>query len=119
MILKRRTPRTRWQHIREALWPSMGLRRLMKYYNHRIGRLSGSPYYIAAGFATGVAVSFTPLVGFHFIIAGVVTWVIGGSLMAMALGTLAAGNPWTYPIIWATSYELGKKMLGERSAARE
>ena len=85
MILKRRHPRTRAQHIREALWPSMGIARLIKYYKHRIARLPGTPYYIAAGFATGVAVSFTPLVGFHLVIAGFITWVLGGSLVAMAL----------------------------------
>ena len=113
MILKRRHPRTRAQHIREALWPSMGIRRLVSYYKHRIARLPGTSYYIAAGFATGVAVSFTPLIGFHLVIAGFITWILGGSLVAMALGTLVAGNPWTFPFIWISSYELGQTMLGQ------
>ena len=32
----------------------------------RLGRLPGTPYSIAAGFACGATVSFTPLVGLHF-----------------------------------------------------
>ena len=115
MILKRRQPRTRVQHVREALWPSMGLARLGKYYKHRIGRLPGTPYYIAAGFATGVAVSFTPFVGFHLMLAGFITWMLGGSLMAMVLGTLISGNPWTFPFIWLSSYKFGQMMLGHAS----
>lgn len=117
MILKRRTPRTRVQHLREALWPSMGIRRLGKYYKHRIARLPGTSYYIASGFATGVAISFTPFVGFHLMLAGLVTWILGGSLMAMALGTLISGNPWTFPFIWISSYKLGQMMLGHKSTS--
>jgi uncharacterized protein (DUF2062 family) len=114
-ILKRRHPRTRGQHIREALWPSMGLMRLGHYYKHRIGRLPGTPYYITAGFATGVAISFTPFVGFHLMVAGFITWILGGSLVAMALGTLISGNPWTFPFIWLSSYKLGQMMMGHES----
>ena len=122
MILKRRHPRTRVQHVKEALWPSMGIMRLVNYYKHRIARLPGTPYYIAAGFATGVAVSFTPFVGFHLIIASFITWMLGGSLVAMVLGTLISGNPWTFPFIWISSYKLGQLMLGQegtRAASRE
>lgn len=112
MILKRRIPRTRREHIREAFWPTMGFRRVLHYYKHRISRLPGTPYYIAAGFATGIAVSFTPFVGFHLAMAGVLTWLLGGSLLAMVLGTVIAGNPWTYPLIWLGTYKLGKWILG-------
>ena len=115
MILKRRQPRTHLQKLREALWPSMGIRRLLSYYKHRIARLPGTPYYIAAGFATGVAISFTPFIGFHLMLAGLITWILGGSLVAMTLGTLVAGNPWTFPFIWVSSYELGQTMLGHET----
>jgi len=115
MILKRRHPRTKAHHIREALWPSMGLARVLRYYKHRIARLPGTPYYIAAGFATGVSVSFTPFVGFHLMLAGLITWILGGSLVAMALGTLISGNPWTFPFIWLSSYKLGQMIMGQQS----
>jgi uncharacterized protein (DUF2062 family) len=110
-MFRRRTPHTRRQKIREILWPSMGISRLVRYYKHRIGRLPGTPYYIAAGFATGIAVSFTPFVGFHLMMAGVIAWILGGSLVAMVLGTVIAGNPWTYPFIWISTYKLGEMML--------
>lgn len=122
MILKRRDPRTRRQHIREALWPSMGLTRLGLYYKHRLSRLAGTPYAIGAGFATGVAISFTPFVGFHLMLALLISWMLSGDLVAMALGTLMAGNPWTLPFIWITTYKLGQAMLGQegtRAASRE
>lgn len=112
-MFKRRRSRTRLQKIREIIWPTMGFMRLVRYYKHRIGRLPGTPYYIAAGFATGIAISFTPFVGFHVLTGGIIAWVLDGSLVAMLLGTVAAGNPWTYPFIWLGTYELGKAMLGQ------
>ncbi|MFH1158517.1 MAG: DUF2062 domain-containing protein [Pseudomonadota bacterium] len=104
--------RTRGRRIRELLWPSMGLRRLFRYYRHRMGRLPGTPYFIACGFATGVAVSFTPFVGFHLATAGIIAWILGGSLGAMVLGSVIAGNPWTFPLIWVGTYKLGQILLG-------
>lgn len=112
MILNRRHPRTRLQKVREIIWPSMGLSRTYLYYKQRIGRLSGSPYFIASGFATGVAISFTPFVGFHIATAAVISWMLGGSLVAMVLGSVVSGNPWTYPFIWVSTYKLGQWMLG-------
>ena len=55
--------------------------------------------------------SFTPYIGLHFFGAALLAWVIGGSLMASAIGT-AVGNPWTFPFIWAGIYRLGCWMLG-------
>lgn len=119
MTFRHRLPLTPWKKIRNKLWPSMGLVRLVKYYKHRMGRLPGTPRYIALGFATGIAVSFTPFIGFHLAAAGLIVWMLRGSLMAMALGTLAAGNPWTYPFIWVATYQLGKFMLGEKENGGE
>lgn len=96
---------------RELLWPRMGWRRVGRYYAIRIKRLPGTPYSIAAGFACGAAVSFTPFVGFHFIFAALLAWGIRGNLIASAIGT-AVGNPWTFPFIWTGVYWLGSKILG-------
>lgn len=112
----RRAPRSRGRKFKEILWPSIGWRRLIRYYHHRMGRLSGTPYFIAAGFATGVAVSFTPFIGFHLVTAGIIAWLLGGSLAAMVLGTVIAGNPWTFPFIWVSTYKLGKMMLGQHGS---
>jgi uncharacterized protein (DUF2062 family) len=112
MILKRRHPRTRGQHVKEALWPSMGIMRVVRYYKHRIARMPGTPYFVASGFATGVAVSFTPFVGFHTIIALIIAWLLRGSLIAVFLGIVVAGSPWVLPFIWVSTYKLGLLMLG-------
>ena len=116
-MFKRRTPRTRAEHFREAVWPSMGLKRLGVYYKHRMGRLQGTPNYIASGLATGVAISFTPFVGLHMITGTIICWLTGGSIVAMILGSLMSGNFWTFPFIWIVTYKLGHLMMGHVKTA--
>jgi uncharacterized protein (DUF2062 family) len=89
----------------------MGWRRAGRYYLFRIKRLPGTPYTIACGFALGAAVSFTPFIGFHFVLAGVLAWALRANLLASAIGT-AVGNPWTFPGIWFGVLWLGSKILG-------
>ena len=62
-----------------------GFGRLFSYLFQRITRLPGAPASIAIGFASGVAASFTPFLGFHFIIGG-------------ALAMLFRGNVWRRPL---------------------
>lgn len=83
----------------------------------RLHKLQGTPRSIAAGLACGVAVSFTPFVGFHFVLAGITAWIIRGNLLASALGT-AAGNPWTFPFIWISVLYTGRYMLGDSHAGK-
>ena len=97
--------------LRAIVWPRGGWRRLGVYFGHRVGRLPGSPHSIAAGFAWGVAVSFTPLIGFHFALAAILSWATGGNVLASAIGT-AVGNPWTFPFIWYCAYSAGAWALG-------
>lgn len=88
--------------------------RLQKYGRYmmlRLYRMDGTPRSIAAGLACGVAISFTPLVGLHFVLAALTAWIIRGSIFASALGT-AAGNPWTFPFIWISVLYTGRKILG-------
>ena len=87
-------------------WPSMGWRRTAHYLKHRICRIPGSPYEIAAGFACGAAISFSPFVGLHFIIGGLWAWLTRSNIFSSIIGT-AVGNPWTFPIIWAWIYQCG------------
>lgn len=106
--------------MREAIWPSMGFWRLFRYYMNRIGRLRESPNAVAAGFATGVAVSLTPFVGLHLILGVVVTWLLRGSVVAMVLSSLIVGNPWTLAFIsLAFNYRLGAIILGLENRALE
>ncbi|UUX50418.1 DUF2062 domain-containing protein [Nisaea acidiphila] len=97
--------------VREFVWPRMGFARLWRYMGHRLGRMQGTPYSIAAGFACGAAASFTPLIGFHFILAGLLAWAIRANILASAIGT-AIGNPWTFPFIWLWTYKVGSWIVG-------
>lgn len=111
MILGRRK-RPGWlARAREMVWPRGGLQRTGKYIAHRIRRLRGSPYSIACGLACGAAVSFTPLIGLHFLLGALIALVMGGNVIASAIGT-AVGNPWTFPFIWSAIYTLGRWLLG-------
>lgn len=108
----RRREKLGWgARVRELIWPSQGWRRAGAYFFHRVKRLPGSPYSISAGFACGAAVSFTPFIGLHFLFGAAVAWLIGGNIIASAIGT-AVGNPWTFPFIWALIYRVGCWMLG-------
>ncbi len=111
MLFRRKRPATFVFHLRNFIWPRAGWRRSMVYLSHRVSRLPGSPYSIAAGVACGVAISFTPLIGFHFLLGALLAWVIGASVIGSALGTVV-GNPWTFPLIWIWIYSLGNWILG-------
>lgn len=90
----------------------MGMKRLGLYYRHRMGRLPGTPEFIARGMASGIAISFTPFVGLHMIMGTVACWLTRGSLIAMVLGSFIGGNLWSLPLIWIGTYKLGNLMLG-------
>lgn len=101
-----------WRKFLSWLWPRSGFRRAALYIWHRIARLPGSAHSIAAGFASGAAVSFTPFLGLHFLMSFVLAWVVRGNLVAAAIGT-ALGNPWTFPVIFALTGNIGAFLLGE------
>jgi uncharacterized protein len=114
----RRRQKPTWYHrLREFVWPSIGFRRSTRYLAHRIARMPGTPTSIAVGFACGFAVAFTPFVGFHLAIAVLIAWLVRGSPLAAAIGTLI-GNPWTIPFILIAIYKLGARLLGEHSHHR-
>lgn len=111
-MFRRRQHPTRLQKIKNLFWPETGWKRYGKYVTARLSRLKGTPYSIAAGVACGVAISFTPFVGFHFVLAAATAWLIRGNIIASAFGTIA-GNPWTFPFIWISVLYSGRWMLGE------
>lgn len=84
------------------------------YIKQRLQSLQGTPQSIAAGVACGAAVSFTPFVGAHLVLAMLLAWCIKGNIVAAALGT-AVGNPWTFPFIWISVFYIGSLMTGESS----
>ncbi|MBO43118.1 MAG: hypothetical protein CMM28_05280 [Rhodospirillaceae bacterium] len=108
-MFRRREKPSLSRRVTSVLWPSIGWRRWLIYLKHRLGRLPGTPYSIAAGFACGAAISFTPFVGFHFFLGGIWAWILRANILASAIGT-AVGNPWTFPFIWIWLYTLGHWM---------
>ncbi|HET6468215.1 MAG TPA: DUF2062 domain-containing protein [Geminicoccaceae bacterium] len=100
------------QRVRGWLWPYIGWRRAGRYLLMRVQRMPGTPHSIAAGLAAGAAVSFTPFLGFHFLLAFVLAWLTRGNLLAAAIGT-AVGNPWTFPFMFTATYTLGCYILGQ------
>jgi uncharacterized protein (DUF2062 family) len=104
------------KRLRLAAWPRHSWSRSARYFTKRILRLSGSPHAIAAGVAAGTFASFTPFIGFHFLIGFVIAFLLGGNMVAAALGT-AVGNPLTFPFIWASTYKVGSIILGADATA--
>ena len=82
------------------------LRRFFSYYKFKLARLPASSYAISAGFACGSMVSFTPLLGFHFILAVVVAYLLRANYIAALIGTIV-GNPISFPFIWGLIYKVG------------
>lgn len=114
MLFKRRAKAGPWERFRVGVWPRVSWRRSGNYYLKRTLRLSGTPYAIAIGTAIGAGVSITPFIGFHFLITFALAWLLRGNLIAGAIGT-CAGNPLTFPFIWAATYELGHFILRGRT----
>ena len=72
----------------------------------KIYRIRDFPESVAIGLAWGVAISFTPLFGFHLIICYLGTLAMRGNLIAATVGSVI-GNPWTFPIFFYVAYKLG------------
>ncbi|TPW33443.1 DUF2062 domain-containing protein [Martelella alba] len=117
MLFRRRSPASLWQKFRSAVWPEKGFSRSLVYLYHRTLRLKATPHAIALGIAAGAAVSWTPFIGFHFVLAFAIAFVLGGNLVAAALGT-AFGNPLTFPFIWLTTWRIGSFVLNRSTGDR-
>lgn len=116
MVFKRAKARSTLSSIREAFWPSTGWARAYRYMGHRLMRINASSHAIAAGFAAGVAISFTPFLGTHFIGAALISLATRGHVIASAVGTFI-GNPWTFPLIFWFTGSLGSLVIGEEVTA--
>jgi len=111
VVFKRRTPRSYFRIVVETFYPRGGWRRASQYVAYRLRRLPDPAHKISRGIAAGVFTSFTPIFGFHFIIAAAIAWALRGNLIASLLATFF-GNPVTFPFIAAVSMEVGAWILG-------
>lgn len=99
-----------WHHMQEYIWPSIGGSAFLRLLEIKVKRAKGSAHAVAFGLAAGACVSLTPFVGLHGAIALLLCYFFRGSYVMGVLGTLV-GNPWTFPIIWISTYRLGNWML--------
>ena len=74
------------------------------------------PEVVAASFALGVAVSFTPLLGLHWIIALGLAFALRLNKVDILLGTLVV-NPLTLPAVGAVAIPIGRFFLQARREA--
>lgn len=109
-MFRRRVRSSLQRKIREFVWPRAGWDRSTRYVVYRLARIPGSAHAIAAGFACGAAVSFTPMVGAHALLSAALALAVRGSIVAALVGTVV-GNPWTFPFIWIGTYRLGRWMV--------
>jgi uncharacterized protein len=110
MLFRRREAESLLERLRVHLWPRRSWTRSSRYVVYRLRRLSDTPHAVALGFAIGVFTAVTPFMGAHMVMAALLAWVIGGSVVAALLGTFI-GNPLTYPLLWYSTYEVGNLML--------
>ncbi len=82
---------------------------------HMTGR-DDPPETVAASFALGVAISFTPLIGLHWIIALTLAFLLRLNKVDILLGTLVV-NPLTLGPVSAVALPLGRIVLRARQEA--
>jgi uncharacterized protein (DUF2062 family) len=74
------------------------------------------PETVAASFAIGVAISFTPLFGLHWIMALLLAFILKLNKVDVLLGTLVV-NPLTVPAVAAVAIPIGRFLLRARHEA--
>lgn len=117
MLFRRRQSPGLIERARVALWPRRNLGRSLRYVMLRLKRLKSTPHRIAVGAGAGVFAIFTPFLGLQLLLAGLLSVVLRGSVVASLLSSFA-GNPITYPVIWFATYSLGTALLGSQTALR-
>ena len=85
---------------------SINLKRASLFYFLKLVRVKDSQDKLAIGFACGSMVSFSPFIGFHFLLAVIFAYIFRGNIVASLIGTFI-GNPFTFPFIWIFIYKIG------------
>lgn len=115
MVFRRRDRRPIWRIVVEFFYPRGGWMRAAQYIKHRLRRLPDEPERIARGVFAGVYVSFTPLFGFHFLMAATLALILRGNIIAALLATFVVNPVTTPPVAWG-SVELGHWVLGSENS---
>ena len=110
-MFKRRERRSIFRFFYEVIFSFKGISRAIEYVGIRLKRIPDTPHKISLGMSCGIFASFTPLFGLHFLIAGLLSYVLRANVLASLIGTFI-GNPITFPIITVFNLKLGEWILG-------
>ena len=110
-MFKRRERRSIFRFFYEVIFSLKGISRAIEYVGIRLKRIPDTPHKISLGMSCGIFASFTPLFGLHFLIAGLLSYVLRANVLASLIGTFI-GNPITFPIITVFNLKLGEWILG-------
>ena len=110
-MFKRRERRSIFRFFYEVIFSLKGISRAIEYVGIRLKRIPDTPHKISLGMCCGIFASFTPLFGLHFLIAGLLSYVLRANVLASLIGTFI-GNPITFPIITVFNLKLGEWILG-------
>ena len=87
------------------------LRRLFRYYYNKAVREKGTPEYIARGWAIGMFIGFAIPFGLQLLISIPLSFLLKGSKLGAAVGTLAT-NHFTIFVIYPFQCWLGSHIIG-------
>ena len=110
-MFKRRERRSIFRFFYEVIFSFKGISRAIEYVGIRLKRIPDTPHKISLGMSCGIFASFTPLFGLHFLIAGLLSYLMRANVLASLIGTFV-GNPITFPIITVFNLKLGEWILG-------
>ena len=110
-MFKRRERRSIFRFFYEVIFSLKGISRAIGYVGIRLKRIPDTPHKISLGMSCGIFASFTPFFGLHFLIAGLLSYVLRANVLASLIGTFI-GNPITFPIITVFNLKLGEWILG-------
>ena len=110
-MFKRRERRSIFRFFYEVIFSLKGISSAIGYVGIRLKRIPETPHKISLGMSCGIFASFTPLFGLHFLIAGLLSYVLRANVLASLIGTFI-GNPITFPIITVFNLKLGEWILG-------
>ena len=110
-MFKRRERRSIFRFFYEVIFSFKGISRAIEYVAIRLKRIPDTPHKISLGMSCGIFASFTPFFGLHFLIAGLLSYLLRANILASLIGTFV-GNPITFPIITVFNLKLGEWILG-------
>ncbi len=85
--------------------------RKIKQQLRQLLHLNDTPHRIAAAFALGVYIAFSPLIGLHTAMVFLFAWLFRLNTIALLLGSLLV-NPWTLGPLFGSCLWLGLKLYG-------